>query len=156
MEGEGQRVVKLRQAGVLTPTWRGSDCGTVGGPTRVYVGVDGFMAPMVTEAEKQKRRAARVRRYRPGRSGARRRLRRGQRERYKEFKLTAFYDQPKRHRHVLATACGPEAVGRGLRRAARQLDLRAVAEVVAFVEGAPWIRGQLQRFAGCDHIGLDF
>jgi hypothetical protein len=114
------------------------------------------MAPMVTEAEKQKRRAARVRRRRGGRRLPWPRLRRGHRERYKEFKLTAFYDQPKQHRHVLATAGGPAAVGRELRRAARQLDLRAVAEVPAMVDGAPWIRGPWQRFAGCDHIGLDF
>ena len=57
---------------------------------------------------------------------------------------------------MLATAGGPEAVGRGLRREARRLELKAVNEVVAIVDGAPWIRGQLQRFAGCDHIGLDF
>jgi hypothetical protein len=118
--------------------------------------MDGFMAPRVTEAEKQKRRAAREQRRRGGRRCVRPRLRRGHRERYKEFKLTAFYDQPKQHRHVLATAGGPEAVGRGRRRAARQLDLRAVAEVLGLVDGAPWIRGQLQRFAGCDHSGLDF
>jgi len=154
VEGAGQRIARLRPAGALTPAWRGSDCRLPGGPTRVYVGLDGFMAPMVTEQEKQKRRAARVRRRR-GRRGSRSRLRRGHRERYKEFKLTAFYDQPRQHRHVLATGAGPEEVGRGLRREARRLDLRAVDEVVAIVDGAPWIRGQLQRCAGCDHIGLD-
>lgn len=154
VEGEGQRVARLRQAGVLAPTWRGADCGTAGGRTRVHVGVDGFLAPMVTEAEKQKRRAARVRRR--VRRTRPRRLRRGHRERYKEFKLTAFYDQPKRHCHVLATGGGPEAVGRGLRRAARQLELKMVDEVVAIVDGAPWIRGQLKRWAACDHIALDF
>jgi hypothetical protein len=156
VESEGQHVAKRRQTGALGPTWRGTDCGTVAGPTRVYVGIDGFMAPMVTEAEKQKRRAARAQRRRGGRRRVRPRLRRGHRERYKEFKLTAFYDQPKQHRHVLATASGPETVGRGLRRAARQLELRAVDEVVGIVDGAPWIRGQLKRLAGCDHIGLDF
>jgi hypothetical protein len=156
VEGEGQHVAKLRQAGVLGATWRGAECGLAGGATRVYIGIDGFMAPMVTEAEKQKRRAARVQHRRGGRRRVRPRMRRGHRERYKEFKLTTFYDQPKQHRYVLATAGGPEAVGRGLRRAARQLDLRAVDEVVGLVDGAPWIRGQLQRFAGCDHIGLDF
>ena len=71
MEGEGQRVAWLRQTGALTPTWRGVDSCSVTGPTRVYVGIDGFLAPMVTEAEKQKRRAARVRRRRQGRRGAR-------------------------------------------------------------------------------------
>jgi len=155
VEGEGQRIAHLRPAGALLPVWRGSDCRVPGGPTRVYVGLDGFMAPMVTEQEKQKRRLARLRRRR-SRRGSRRRLRRGHRERYKEFKLTAFYDQPRQHRHVLATGAGPEAVGRGLRREARHLDLRVVDEVVAIVDGAPWIRGQLQRCAACDHIGLDF
>jgi hypothetical protein len=58
VERDGQRVGQLRQAGTLTPTWRGADCRTAPGLTRVYVGRDGFMAPMVTEAEKQKRRAA--------------------------------------------------------------------------------------------------
>jgi len=156
VEGEGQRVARLRQTGAWPPTWRGAECLTAPGQTRVYVGLDGFMAPMVTEAEKQKRRAARGRRRRGGRRPPWPRLRRGHRERYKEFKLTAFYDQPKQHRHVLVTAGGPEAVGRELRRAARQLDLQAVTEVVAIVDGAPWIRGQLKRLAGCDHIGLDF
>jgi hypothetical protein len=156
VEGEGQHVAKLRQAGAVGPTWRGADCGPLGGPTRVYIGVDGFMVPMVTEAEKHKRRVARAQHRRGGRRRLRPRLRRGHRERYKEFKLTAFYDQPKQHRHVLVTPGGPEAVGRGLRRAARQLELRAVDEVVGIVDGAPWIRGQLKRLASCDHIGLDF
>ena len=48
VEGEGQRVARRRQTGVLPPTWRGSEGRTPAGPTRVYVGVDGFMAPMVT------------------------------------------------------------------------------------------------------------
>ena len=43
-----------------------------------------------------------------------------------------------------------------MRREARRLELKAVDEVVAIVDGAPWIRSQLQRLAGCDHIGLDF
>lgn len=47
-------------------------------------------------------------------------------------------------------------MGRGLRREARRLELRAVDEVLAIVDGAPWIRDQLQRFGECDHIGLDF
>lgn len=181
VEGTGQGVAKLQQAGVLNPTWRGAECESPEGSTRVYIGVDGFMAPMVTEAEKQRQRAARARRRssrrrpsnhrpssrrprvacaasaRPARRRVRRAaLRRGHRERYKEFKLTAFYDQSRQRRHVLVTGGGPQAVGRGLRRTARQLGLASVDEVLGVVDGAPWIRGQLQRFAGCDHISLDF
>jgi hypothetical protein len=124
-------------------------------PTRLYIGIDGFMAPMVTEAEKQKRRDTRNRGRRK-RKHRRSRLGRGYRERYKEFKLTAFYDQERVHRHVLATGSGPEEVGRLLRRESRRLALPEVDEVVAIVDGAPWIRTQLERFAGCDHIGLDY
>jgi hypothetical protein len=159
VEGEGQRVAQQRRSGALTTPWRGSDCRVAGpasgavGRTRVYVGIDGFMAPMVTEAEKQKRRETRAKKV----GGQRRaRLRRGHRERYKEFKLTAIYDQGKAHRQVLATGMGAEEVGRLLRREARRLELGKVDEVLAIVDGAPWIRAQLERFGGCDHIGLDY
>lgn len=123
--------------------------------TRVYIGIDGFMAPMVTEAEKLKRRAARKTAKRCGKR-RRARLRRGHGERYKEFKLTAFYDQDRSHRHVLATGSGSEEAGRVLRREARRLELGRVDEVLAIVDGAPWIRSQLERFGGCDHVGLDY
>jgi hypothetical protein len=161
VEGQGRELARQRQCGALVPGWSGSDCGVEVDPTgraartRVYVGIDGFMAPMVTEAEKQKRREARNQSPRP-RPRRRSRLRRGHRERYKEFKLTTFYDQDRAHRQVLATGAGPEEVGRLLRRESRRLALGQVNEVLAIVDGAPWIRTQLERFSGCDHIGLDY
>lgn len=95
VEGQGHELARQRQSGTLGPAWRGADCrvpasasgasdsspATGAVRSRVYVGIDGFMAPMVTEAEKQKRRMARSRR-----SHARRRarLRRGHGERYKD------------------------------------------------------------------------
>lgn len=154
VEGEGARVGKLRAAGVLLPEWRGSDCRVrPRGPSRVYVGVDGFMAPMVTQEEKQKRAAAR-RRSQARKRG--RRCRRGHRERYKEFKLAVFYDQEKTRRRAAATGGNPESLGRLLRRAGRRLGIDGVDEVVGIVDGAPWIRNQLERFGQCDHIGLDY
>lgn len=120
----------------------------------MYVGIDGVMVPMVTVGEKAKRRATRARRRRGG--SPRRRLGRGYRERYKEFKLTVFYDQAKRHRRVAATGGGPDAVGRELRRTGRRLGVERTDEVLAIVDGAPWIRAQLQRWRSCDRIGLDF
>lgn len=81
---------------------------------------------------------------------------RGYRERYKEFKLTVFYDQAKQHRQVAATGGGPDAVGRELRRTGRRLGVERTDEVLAIVDGAPWIRAQLQRWRSCDRIGLDF
>jgi hypothetical protein len=160
VEGEGRRMGAARAAGQVPPDWQADACRvTAGGPSRVYVGVDGVMVPMVTEGEKAKRRATRARR-RGGRhargAGRRRRLGRGYRERYKEFKLTVFYDQDKRHRQVAATGGSPEAVGRELRRTGRRLGVERTDEVLGIVDGAPWIRAQLQRWRSCDQISLDF
>ena len=160
VEGEGLRIAAARAAGQVSPGWQADACSvTPGGPSRVYVGIDGVLVPMVTEGEKAKRRVARARRRRRGHTGQnfrRRRLGRGYRERYKEFKLTVFYDQEKQHRQVAATGAGPEAVGRELRRTGRRLGVERTDEVLAIVDGAPWIRAQLQRWRSCDRIGLDF
>lgn len=160
VEGEGRRMAAARAAGQVPPSWQADEhCVTPNGPSRVYVGVDGVMVPMVTEGEKAKRRATRAGRRRgrhAGGAGRRRRLGRGYRERYKEYKLTLFYDQEKQHRQVAATGGGPEAVGQELRRTGRRLGVERTAEVLAIVDGAPWIRAQLQRWRSCDRIGLDF
>jgi hypothetical protein len=156
VEVEGQQISAARAAGRVPAQWQADEClVSPGGPSRVYVGVDGVMVPMVTEAEKTKRRASRKRGGR-GRRGRRRRMGRGYRERYKEFKLTVFYDQPKEHRWVAATGGGPDAVGRELRRTGRRLGISRADEVLANVDGAPWIRAQLQHWRSCDRIGLDF
>jgi len=155
VEGEGRQMAAARASGQVAPRWQADACRvTAGGPSRVYVGIDGVMVPMVTVGEKAKRRATRARRRRGG--SPRRRLGRGYRERYKEFKLTVFYDQAKRHRRVAATGGGPDAVGRELRRTGRRLGVERTDEVLAIVDGAPWIRAQLQRWRSCDRIGLDF
>ena len=154
VESEGRRMAAARAGGQVPPSWQADACRvTPGGPSRVYVGVDGVMVPMVTEAEKAKRRASRGRRRRVGGGPRRRRVGRGYRERYKEFKLTVFYDQDKRHRQVAATGGGPDAVGRELRRTGRRLGVERTDEVLAIVAGAPWIRAQLQHWRSCDRIG---
>ena len=156
VEGEGRRIAAARAAGQVPPSWQADACRvTPGGPSRVYVGVDGVMVPMATASEKAKRRATR-RRRRVGHGTRRRRLGRGYCERYKEFKLTVFYDQEKQHRQVAATGGGPDAVGRELRRTGRRLGVERADEVLAIVDGAPWIRAQLQHWRNCDRIGLDF
>jgi hypothetical protein len=157
VEGEGRRVAATQASGVLAAAWQGEECRmTPQGPSRVYVGADGVMVPMVTEAEKARRWAGRrVRAARP-RRGRRRRLGHGYAERYKEFKLMVFYDQDKRRRHAGATGAGPEAVGRWLRRVGRRFGVDRADEVLGLADGAPWIRNQLTRWGGCDHLGLDF
>lgn len=163
VEAEGKQVVKAFRDGTLPITWTAKDCpaepGTEGSPTRLDFGCDGVMAPMVTEEEKAKRRTRiRTKRRKPGRT--RRplpRAKRGADQRYKEFKIVTYYDEPKTHRLVLGTKGNCEEAGRIMRRLAARIDLDAASEKVGNVDGAPWIRGQVEgRNLPLDELGLDF
>jgi hypothetical protein len=163
IEAEGRTVLKAFREGALPITWTAKDCvvepGTDGSPTRVYFGCDGVMAPMVTEGEKAKRRAkVKVNRHRRGRkSRSLRRAKRGADQKYKEFKIVTYYDEPKRHRVVLGTRGNHEEAGRMMRRLAGRVDLSSAAEKVGNVDGAPWIRLQVAgRNLPLDELGLDF
>jgi hypothetical protein len=60
VESEGRRVAAAQASGALPAAWQGVEClVTPQGPSRVYVGTDGVMVPMVTQAEKARRRARR-------------------------------------------------------------------------------------------------
>src|SRR5262245_8092615 len=68
IEQEGRAVLDAQRRGELAPNWEATDCRTESGATRVYLGSDGVMVPLVTDAEKQKRRATvRQKRQRSGR-----------------------------------------------------------------------------------------
>jgi hypothetical protein len=133
------------------------DCTTCRRPdgqptTRLYVGMDGVMVPVITQAEKQKRRekAQERRKRRPRGSGARRRrplppVKRGADQGYKEFKVVTLYDQEQQHRYVRATRQDHQAAGRLLAQGANQLRLRQARETVAVADGAEWIWKQMDR-----------
>ena len=63
VEAEGQAVLAAQQSGALTISWSAADCplpdahGHATDQTRSYLGADGGKVPLVTEAEKQTRRA---------------------------------------------------------------------------------------------------
>ena len=63
VEAEGRCVQVVQQAAALATAWTAADCVVlengrkVPGKTRVYTGCDGVMVPIVTPAEKAKRRA---------------------------------------------------------------------------------------------------
>lgn len=118
--------------------------------TRVYVGVDGFMLPMVSDAEMAKRFAGwRTRRRTLGRKrGVRRpRLarRRGADQRYKEFKLLTIYDQDRAHKVVRVTRHGPARAGKVLRQMAQDVHLCRARQTVAVTDGAEWIARLVER-----------
>lgn len=163
IEDEGRAVLTAFQSGTLPITWTAKDCpaepGVAGSPTRVYFGCDGVMAPMVTDAEKAKRRAKTKGKRR--RCGTKRRplgrAKAGADQKYKEFELVTYYDEGVRHRLVLGTKGNCEEAGRLMRRLAARIDLSAAAEKVGNVDGAPWIRGQVEdRNLPLEALGLDF
>ena len=57
VETEGRWVVQAQRSGQLPLDWSAADCQVEGQTTtRIYVGSDGVMVPLVTEAEKTSRR----------------------------------------------------------------------------------------------------
>ena len=117
--------------------------------SRVYIGIDGFMLPMVSDMEMGKRfeKAVARRRALKRTQGARRaRLKRrsGADQRYKEMKLVTMYDQDKTHRLVRATRWGVKQAGRLIREMSADVKLRQAQEVVAVTDGASWIANLVQ------------
>lgn len=165
VEGEGRRVQALQQAATLPTAWTAAACAVVEngrpvpGKTRVYTGCDGVMVPVVTQAEKLKRRAKiRAKRRMCGKKcRPLPPLRKGADQSWKEFKLVYFYDERLHHQHVAVTHQNHTAAGRLLRREANRLGFRQACERVANVDGARWIREQLEyHLAELDALGLDF
>ncbi len=112
--------------------------------SRVYVGIDGFMLPMVTDVEMNRRfeKAVIRRKTLPRRRGLRRaklKRRSGADQRYKEMKLVTVYDQEKDRRLARATRGGVRKAGRMLRQMAGDVRLRRADQMAAVTDGAEWI-----------------
>jgi hypothetical protein len=155
VEFEGQLVLEVQRKELLAAEFSAEDCKTSPeGPKRLYVGTDGVMVPMVTEAEKSKRRKARG----PKRTGGkRRRMHKGADNPYKEFKIATFYNESNEHRQVIATSGNHEVLGKLLRREAKRLKITDADQKVAVADGAEWIRKQLEsKLPMLDSQILDF
>ena len=57
VEAEGKRVPQAQRSGRLSVAWSAPECRTETNTTRLYLGSDGVMVPLVTDAEKAARRA---------------------------------------------------------------------------------------------------
>ena len=163
VEGLGREVLRAQQADVVTVAWHAEDCVVPGGEgaekTRVYLGCDGVMVPIVTEAEKIKRREkAKARRRRCGKKCKPLPPRKqGSDLPWKEFKVAFFYSEEGKHQHVAFTHGNHVAAGKLLRREANRLRFARADERIGLVDGAPWIREQLEmHFGELDALGLDF
>jgi hypothetical protein len=159
VENEGKRVLRLQQAECLPMDWSATDCQTETGTTRVYFGCDGVMVPLVTDNEKQARRQKTKEKRR--RSGKQTRplppSRSGADQKYKEFKIVGYYDEEQEHRLVSGTRGDHQAAGRLMRRQASRIHLDKADEKIGLVDGAAWIRNQVNRQnLPLDVLGLDF
>ena len=165
VESQGKAARAAEQAGRLTLDWDASACsvpdehGRPTAQTRLYVGVDGFMVPTLTQAEKDARRASvKAKRRRRGRKcRPLSRPRRGADGPFKEFRVITHYDEPAEHRLVSVTRGSSAQVGRQMRRDAGRVGLALAQDKVAVIDGAEWIRCQLrEQSLPLDGVGLDF
>jgi hypothetical protein len=161
----GQSVLAAQRSAAIPTAFQAAECpadpADPSSPTRLYTGVDGVMVPIVTDAEKVKRRKA-IKQKRQ-RSGKKCRplppRRKGSDEKFKEFKIVTFYDETGKHWHEALTRGRWHTVGALLRREARRLNFAAADEKIANVDGATRIRNQLEakpRELPLDGLGLDF
>ena len=162
---EGQAVLAKQDAAAIPTAFQAADCAVdpqqPDGPTRIYLGTDGVMVPLVTEAEKVKRREQAVQQRRE--SGRRHRplppRRPGADLPFKEFKTIVFYDEHGTHWHERLWRGSRRNVGPVIRREAKRLGFSRADERVANVDGASWIRHRLEERPDqlpLDGLGLDF
>jgi len=141
VEGEGRRALGQQRSRALGPNWTAQDCRSgPNEPTCIITGADGVMVPLVTKAEKDKRRKGRSRR-RKGQP-RRRRMHPGSDLAYKEFKIAAFYDPSKEHQYAVGTSGNAQKLGQLIRWVAGRLHLDEADIKYCVSDGALWIRGQ--------------
>lgn len=159
----GAAVLQAQQSGHIAPAFRATECLVdpkfPQGSTRIYTGVDGVMVPIITDAEKvlrrkqvcekRQRRGKKCRPLPPRQKGAD--------QSFKEFKVGVFYDELGQHWHEVLSRGKRRSVGTLLRREAKRLNFSQADERIAIVDGATWIRNQLEEQPlGLSGLGLDF
>lgn len=160
---DGLAVLRAQQSGEIPTAFQSKQClvdpAQPDGKTRIYIGVDGVMVPIITDAEKQQRRKKVL---------AKRRLRgrkchplaprkKGADRPYKEFKTIAFYDEHGKFSHQALLQIKRTVSGAAVRREARRLNFALADERIANVDGASWIKLQLEETPlPLDGLGLDF
>lgn len=159
VERDGKLALHLSESGELAPDWKAKDCAGPQGQSLAYLSSDGFTVPLVTQAEKTKRRKqVLAKRQRCGKKRrALTRVKRGADQRYKEFKAVMFYDHFMEHRWVSVTRGDCQEAGRLMRRDARRIGFAEADFRVGNIDGGPWIIGQIrQRRLPMTATGLDF
>lgn len=159
IEGEGRKILEAQRRGELAPDWKATDCRVPSSvTTRVYVGADGVMVPIITDEEKQvRRKKIKEKRRRSGKKCRPLPARKiGADQSYKEFKLVTLYDEEQKRRYVAGTRGDHAAAGRMMQRMSIQIGLQQADEKIANIDGSPWIRNEIQFYGIVDVVGLDY
>ena len=181
VEQQGRELTKQLTGGQIDIGWSAAECtmgdtssdtdaiGTEASPTRpsgqaspdstrVYVGCDGVKVPVITQTEKLKRRATiKLKRRRCGKKcRPLPALRKGSDQQYKEARVVVAYDESQTRRIVVATRGDSEATGRLLRTVSKAIKLDEASESIANIDGAAWIRNQLEFHGIVKDINLDY
>jgi len=141
VEREGRRAEGAIRAGQYGPNWTAADCTQ----QTVITGADGVMVPVVTEAQKQKRRATEAqKRQQEGRASTAQpgRPKTGSAGPYQEFKLVSFYDPDKSHLYAVGTRGDHAVLGRLMRREGSKLKIDEARHKYSVTDGAEWIAKQ--------------
>jgi hypothetical protein len=160
--GAGKTVLEAQRTRAIRTAFQAKECVVQGEEkTRIYTGTDGVMVPLITDAEKQTRRKnVLVKRRRCGHKCRPLPPRtRGVDQPFKEFKVITFYDEQGKHWHEVLSRSKRNGVGNLIRREAERLGFQEADERIANVDGASWIRTQLEAQMPClklSGMGLDF
>jgi hypothetical protein len=116
----------------------------------MYASCDGVLAPVTTQAEKDKRRAT-TRKWRKQtprkKRGKLKRLpavKKGSDQRYKQMYVSILYDQDQSHRLVDVTRHGVLGLARMLKRDGERAGILEAKERVGIVDGAVCLRSNLE------------
>jgi len=154
VEGEGKAVLQAGESAQLELDWSGKDCLTLTPQgqttTRMYASADGVLAPVTTQAEKDKRRAT-TRQWRKDtprkQRGKLQRLpavKQGSDQRYKQIYVTVLHDQEQAHSLVGVTRQGVPGLERLLKRDGQRTGILEAQERVGNVDGAVCLKRTLE------------
>jgi hypothetical protein len=154
VESEGKAVLLAGESEQLELDWSGKEClaQTPQGQTitRMYGSADGVLAPVTTQAEKDKRRAT-VKKWRKDtprkKRGKLQRLpavKKGSDQRYKQIYVTILHDQDQAHSLVGVTRHGVLGLECLLKRDGQRVGMLDARERVGIVDGAVCLKSSLE------------
>ena len=155
VERQGRQAYEAIAQGQYGPDWTVENCKD----NTLVTGADGVLVPLVTEAQKKKRRVTEAQnRQKKGRPSTAKigRPKSGSDGPYKEFKIVSFYDNDKEHSYAVGTSGDCDALGRLMRREACKLKFDQAKHLYAVTDGAEWIARQYAKQLPLELHVLDY